>query len=309
VKLNFFFKKLQSIYWESEFYGRGKLLRKYGFYPKFLPLNLKVQHGIYLHDNILLTDLNHNGYLTFYYENKFTIQHNLKTHPRIKAFTTVDPYLFYLKRKSKLENQINASGTLFFWAHSDPNTDILNESAMFKTLLNFPEQLKPLTICLHPHDIVKGLDKTLTENGFITTCIGNYDDYNYISKFYKKLSQFEFVSSNEIGSYTFYAVNYGKPFFLYGIKPRYYNESDVNFILGEEFNDFIEKQPNYKLARELFYIDTLEKIIITENQKEFVNKILKSDSSISRLKFTFLLYQALFYLIVSFFKKKLKCIY
>ncbi len=99
--------------------------------------------------------------------------------------------------------------------------------------------------------------------------------------------------SNLIGSYTFYSVEMGIPFSLFGNEPIYINKEDKNIEIGSYTS--YKNQPSYQKAVSLFHGFHTQ---INQQQLDFVNLELGKLNSISRIKSSWLLYKALLQYII-----------
>jgi hypothetical protein len=168
-------------------------------------------------------------------------------------------------------------------------------------------------VCLHYHDINKGLHNKFLEHNFEVVTAGSPYHTDFIERFYNILSEYSYAISNDVGSYLFYAVEMDIPFFLYGNEPVYINKGDANIEIG--LYTSYKNYPQMLKAKDLFKQPVEQ---VTPEQKSFVEKELGVYDTIPRWKFSLLLYWAwaktnLSYLkiqdyFVSIFKKSIKLI-
>lgn len=278
---------MNSNYWVNNVYGLGIWLKDYGYYPNCLPLCNYMDHGMTLADQISPHEIENDAPVIF----KFSPRHLSEYRKKSKkpVYCLLNPAIHY-RVKNKIEQNANASGTLFFVAHSTPDIDDqTNWDDFIANLSNIPEQYKSIDICLHHHDIVKGLDVIFRNKGFKVVSVGSPYANNYIEKFYSILSSYKYTMSNLLGSYVFYSVEMGIPFSLYGEDPTYFNKGDRSLKAGI-YNSY-KDHPSYQMGVKLFSGYCTH---ITESQIRFINKNLGKDDSISRSKTCILLYKALF---------------
>lgn len=148
-----------------------------------------------------------------------------------------------------------AKGTVAFPAHSLQNIEYaFNLDEYCAALKALPEEFQPVTVCLHPTDILCfGRDREYRARGFETVCAGlkRHDadqlpsmphdhpsfraacaGFNttqpFCEAFYDILRRHRYATSNVPGSYLFYAVEMGQPFFLLGALPASDNSAGVN---------------------------------------------------------------------------------
>ena len=276
-------------YWTSEVYSFGKHLRDYALYPEILPLYVYSNHGItwlYKDSEIPKHELENNAecMLCLNPENTDYYRKNAGK----PAHCLYSPFVWY-RRKNKIKQIVNAKGTLAFPAHTTPDIDLLSgQEEYIQDLKKLPQEFQPVAVCLHMHDINKGIHELFLKHGFPVYTAGNAFDYRFAERFYDIMKNFKYTTSNSPGSYAFYSVEMGIPFSLYGNKPKIVNKSDPNLQQGEiKF-----KERNYYKERcDIF--KGLNKII-SEKQKEYVEKNLGIYDGISRFKMAKVLYQAYF---------------
>lgn len=278
---------MTSGYWVNNVYGLGVWLKDYGYYPSALPLCNYMDHGMTLSDQISSHEIDNDAPLIF----KFSPRHipEYKKVSKKPVYCLLNPTVHY-RIKKNIRQRNDSKGTLFFVAHSTPDIDDqTNWDKFIENLNNISEQFKPIDICLHHHDIVKGLDLIFKNKGFIVVSAGNPYANDYIEKFYSILSCYKYTMSNLLGSYVFYSVEMGIPFSFYGEDPVYFNKGDKNLELGA-YSSY-KDHPSYHMGLQLFKGYHTQ---ITESQLNFVNKNLGKDDTISRAKTSVLLYRALF---------------
>jgi hypothetical protein len=199
----------------------------------------------------------------------------------------MNPAIHY-RRSRKILPSAEARGALFFVAHSTPLIDDLTDWQVFiNDLKKLPEVFHPIDICLHPVDVEKGLGKLFEEKGFKVLSADKVNSTRFLEHFYNNLKNYKYALSNLIGSYTFYAVEMGIPFSLYGEEPKYVNKGDTNIEMGAY--ESYKGQKTYQQAVHLF---SGEYTAITQEQKHFVEYELGMYTTISRWKTAFLLYKA-----------------
>src|SRR5690606_30486822 len=105
---------------------------------------------------------------------------------------------------------------------------------------------KPVTICLHFVDVLKGKHRLFEEAGFRCVTAGHMFNKDFISNFYKIVTNFKYSLSNDIGSHTFYSIELVIPFSLMGDPAKVQNtkqEKVENLLLQKNlhFQADIEK--------------------------------------------------------------------
>jgi FkbM family methyltransferase len=276
-----------KVYWTSEIYGFGKWIRKYAFYPNWLPLCIYSDHGISIDEYAAKHELESDAPVVFFYWH-IKVK-NFRETSRKPCYTLYSPFVF-ARKVLNIEQCENATGTVVFWAHS--SQVVINQSSIdeyHQELTKIPEIFKPLTICLHMHDINQGVDKKLKKLGYKVVSAGNSLDNDFTKRFYDILSRHKYAISNTISSHTFYAVEMGIPFGLYGMEPKYFNYGDPNIEAGEYAS--YKEENRYKTAVSLFS-GLPEKI--TQDQKEFVEEHLGLNHGLNRSEMALILYKSFF---------------
>ena len=285
-------------YWTAEIYGFGKWIRRYGYYPNWLPLCIYNDHGAgYKPLGPAPHELKSAAPVQFYHSMR-----NVEEWKRLSdkpCFNLYSPFVF-ARKKLKIKKSLSASGVLYFLAHSTSVVvDLKTAETYREELSNIQGSLGPVTICLHMHDVDKGLNKVYEAMGYNVITAGNTSSQDFPERFYRILANYNYVVSNLIGSYTYYAVEMGIPFGLYGTPPYYYNYSDENIEKGH-YKSYFET-PFYRDAISLFAGFQTE---ISIEQKEFVKEGLGLSSGVSRFKMAVILYRS--FLICLFRKENYK---
>jgi FkbM family methyltransferase len=268
-------------------YSLGHWLKDYGYYPKSLPLCTYMDHGMTFFDKIPHHELENDAPLIFKFSPRLVDIYKKSSNKPV--YNLMNPTIHY-RMSHRIQKTSEAKGTLFFPGHSTPHIDDLTDWDGFIDQFNdIPAEFHPIDICLHPVDMIKGLDKAFMKRGYKVFCAGDSSYTQFVENFYNILKNYKYTMSNLLGSYTFYSVEMGIPFSLFGNEPKYMNKGDRNVEAGA-YESF-KQQPTYQKAKELFsgFFNT-----ITEEQKYFVNYELGKLTTVSRTKASFLLYKALF---------------
>jgi hypothetical protein len=284
------FKIILSPFWTAEIYGFGKQLSSYGFYPYCLPLCVYTDHGPGYYDEIPLHEIQSKAPVQLYHSPL-----SLDAWSRVSnknAYCMYSPFV-YFRKKNHITTSPESAGTLAFPAHSTPSIDDLRGyDSYIKSLKALPIEYQPVTVCLHMHDINKGHEKLFTSNGFKVVTAGDTLDQRFIARFYALLKDFKFTTSNIPGSYMYYSVEMGIPFFIHGEKPMWVNKSDPNINKG--FYDPFERGYGKK-AYDLFLFESYNDRYpaISKLQEKFVEQHLGLKDGIGRLQMSRILYVSL----------------
>jgi len=285
------------LYWSSELYSFGKYIRKYGYYPSFFPLAVYSDHSgpsfsdePYLHEKKTKAPV-------FLAHRKLKVK-NYIIGTNKKAYTLFSPAVFY--RRSNSINQYSlAEGTVCFPVHSLPNSGFEFDIDKYcNDLKKLPQEYHPIKVCLHMHDVNNGTDMKYIDRGYEVVSAGNTSDQRFIERLYEIMRHAKYITSNDIGTITFLAVEMRVPFFVYGDKENTINFSDRNFPIG------IRERPSHPQ-----YIYLSQKLRLADNFKILTydyEVILEVESAlgvydgISRIKMFRVLYLALFLWIIKF---------
>lgn len=290
------------LYWPSEVYGIGKALRRYAFYPDSLPLNIYSSHGITHADVPAPHELEQKTPAMLFFSPRLTREYKKRSDKY--CATIICPYIFY-RKANEIEPDKNAAGTIAFPSHSTPEMDDVTDYKEYcSKLRSLPEEFHPLTVCLHYHDINKGLYKVFTDHGFEVVTAGNVFHPDFIDRFYEIIRRYKFVTSNQLGSYAYYAVEMGTPFLLYGNPPVLVNVGDENIEKGP-YQSFLQAE-QMKKALEILGTFSPE---VTVEQKRFVEEELGVYHSIGRFKAACILYNAYFRYVLYLMKLGIKSIF
>lgn len=285
----------------EHYYGMGYWLKKYAYYPTSFPLCLHLEHGPNINNEFVKHD-----FLSDF--DKILVHNNTKVNSvSAKGFSKVyimgSPFVHY-RKMNKIKQSKEAKGTIAFPYHSTLNIDTLTDWDLYcDTLLSLKEEFHPITICLHPVDIQKGLHSIFMNKGFEVVTAGNKYSAKFPERFYNVLRKHKYATSNGYMSSTLYAVEMNIPFFFLGNQNiEVVNHGNDAFALGqfklrnfETFGDI--QQTPYDL------FDSTEKNI-TIQQRLFVERALGVGYHLNRLQLCVILWKAYFNYQMKLFKKK-----
>src|SRR5688572_16028376 len=109
--------KRNKIFWTPEVYGFGPVIRNYGFFPKKLPLNIYLAHGITMFEKPLPHELMNSAPLMFYFSPRLV--NSFRSVSQKPCYCLISPNVFY-RRINNIARGANAKGTLAFLAHTTP---------------------------------------------------------------------------------------------------------------------------------------------------------------------------------------------
>lgn len=260
-------------------YGMHSILEEFSGI-KLNRKKIKIQHGWSPLDGAFPQDLlkQKHAKAVFAWNKRYCDDWNKKS--SIPCYILGSLFVYYRKMKN-IKQDINAKGTIAYPAHSTATGKAkFNIDEYCSQLKSLPEEFHPIVVSLHPLDIeLYHMDKEYEKRGFKTVCAGSDTTKPFYEVFYDNLRKYKYTTSNEPGSYTFYSVEMGIPFFILGPQASYENTSDVSDNSCQKEKKII----NYKygkLAYDLF--SQSPKGVITDEQKAFVNSELGINDCISR---------------------------
>lgn len=273
--------------WTAEVYSIGKHLRKYGFYPRSLPLYVHTDHGGPIQsDEIFTNDINAKSPVVLFHSPRYAEHYNKIS--RRGCHVMYAPFVFY-RRSNNIQKASDAKGTLAFAAHSTPLIDDVSDvNKYIDDLLGLPEKFHPISAIIHPVDVHKGLHKPFIARGIPVYTAGHSMDHRFAERLYDIMRNFEFTTANVAMSCLFYSVEMGIPHFLFGNPPLYINKADKNLAIGEQYNPKEDYPQGMKIAM-LFEGLHSE---ISPQQREIVEFELGLHNGVGRLHCAYLLYSA-----------------
>lgn len=255
-------------YLDMEAYGCNQILKQYSHFPKYLPLPSHLEHGWTPLPDALVTDLEiaEEKRQMLVYSKRREIAWEKAT--KIPVAIMGSPFVLY-RQMHKIKKKKNASGTIVFPSHStiflESQFDMDEYCNKLKSL---PAEFQPITICLLYPDIERSRDKFYIKNGFKVVSAGPKlrGSLEFVRNYYDILSSHKYATSNEVGTYAFYAVELGLPFFLYGEEPTVVNigNRDKNIKSSVKTSDFQYGQEAIK------YFNTKPSMKISEEQSKYV---------------------------------------
>lgn len=275
-------------YWTANVYGFGLWIRRYGYFPPFLPLCIYTDHAPgesaqphFKHE------IESTAPVQFYHSQDRV--DSWRAQYKKPCYTLYSPFVF-ARKVLNIQRQANAAGTVYFLAHTTPSlTDHKSPSDYSREINDIPDKYKPITICLHYHDINKGVGKVYESLGHKVICMGDPYDQRFTERFLRTLSEYKYCVSNLFGSYALYATEMGVPFGLHGAPPDIENVSDSNFEKGRL--DSYQHTKYYRRAMELYAGLPAEHV--SSEEMTFARFYLGVNNGISRCHMAFVLYSNL----------------
>jgi len=253
-------------------YGMGNALKQYLKVPQPFPLFVELDHGVYLVDTPSQCQLKTKYPIFVTRESQ---REELLKHGK-KSYVTGSSFVHY-RKLNKIKLALDAAGTVCFPVHSTHLIDVVFDWEKYaEELLRLPLQMHPITVCMYWSDLLKNRHKPFLNKRINVVTAGHMADPHFTRNFYDILRKHKYGSSNQISSCTFYCVDMGIPFFLYGDEPLFNNwGGDHNRPKGAySFNTEIEYAP--------FKFSSLDCVELTVSMQRLSDKILGKNDKINK---------------------------
>lgn len=255
-------------YHEVRNFGLNLIIKDYANFPRFLPLPCHMEHGWTPLSKALKSDLATDKPLMMVFNKRQAEAWKKKS--KIPVEIMGCPFIHY-KNKHNITKKADAKGTIAFPGHS---TYFLKYRFDIKKycleLQKLPKEFHPITICLLWLDYIDPTANIYREMGFKVVTAGPKitNSLEFVQKFYDILSSYKYATSNDVGSYSFYAIDMDIPFFLTGIYPVIINKNrrDINSPESSRVRDLKWG----KKSIDIFSTGPVQKI--SKSQREFVEK-------------------------------------
>lgn len=260
-------------------YDMKRILEKYtGVKTKVK--RYEIQHGWTPLDGAMPNDLTRDIDLMLCWNKRFKDDWDKKSQVQCEIITA--PFVIY-RKENKIEQSKNARGTLAYPSHStDKSKAEYNIDEYCELLRSLPDEFQPVTISLHHSDIDNyNMDKEYEKRGFKTVC-ASYGQGNkqFYEAFYDILKNYKYTTSNEPGSYTFYSVEMGIPFFILGTPSITDNSEGLDNNIEAKKQISILDYKYGKITYDLFSNKPFGEI--TQEQKDFVESELGIKDGLSK---------------------------
>ncbi|MEN6384145.1 MAG: hypothetical protein ABFD79_02995 [Phycisphaerales bacterium] len=249
---------------EDRKYSLNRIIRLMSGFPEDKPLPCRYEHGHTPYNDEPVNDLRSKKRLMLVY-NKRRLD-NWRRYSKKPVYIIGSPFVQY-RRMMNITTVDNRCGTVAYPMHSTLKEEGVFDREEYCTMLKrLPANFHPIKLCIHEHDFQLGFDKIYRQNGFEIVTAGVREEPDFVDKFYEILRQCKYTTSNYFGSYLFYSVEMGIPFFIYGpqtatIRYKYKQNVLEKIIEAGEYFDYIVK---------LF--STYPEVGITEEQKKAVEQ-------------------------------------
>lgn len=258
---------------EDRKYSANRIIRLMSGFPEDRPLPCRYEHGHSPFDDRPINDLRSKKRVMLVFNKR-----RLNTWQRYSnkpAFIIGSPFVQY-RRLQNICKADDARGTVVFPLHSTPKEEgVFDRQEYCRRLKDLPAEFHPLKLCVHEHDFVLGFDKIYREQGFEVVTAGVREKPDFVDKFYDILRHCKYATSNAFGSYLFYAVEMGIPFFIYGPK------TSIRYADKKHAYERIKKEGEFGAYIEDLF-STYPNVGITETQRIAVEMEVGVNDAISR---------------------------
>jgi hypothetical protein len=208
---------------EDRKYSFNRIIRLVTGFPEDKPLPCRYEHGHTPSDDKPVNDLKSAKRLMLVFnKRRLKIWQKYSTK---KAVIFGSPFVRYRRMKG-IQQAADAHGTVAFPSHSIARMEsIFDRNEYCKKLKELAPEFHPVRVCVHEHDILRGLDGVYADSGFEVVNAGPREDPQFVDRFYGILRNCKYATSNAFGSYLFYSVEMGIPFFIYGPEPYSLHDS------------------------------------------------------------------------------------
>lgn len=197
-------------------YGHDWIIRRYLRWPSLIPLNVRIQHGWYANFLPTTSDLRVDQPMMLVWSNRIAEEWYRLTGRPVRVLGS--PFIHFRKMMGIVQDP-SARGTVVFPQHSTRNTETRHDVEAYCYDLNqLPEEYRPITICLHFHDWdrLEPLFRRYGYTNIVSAGKSRRPKAQFAHDFYRILAQHRYATSNDIMTGTFYAIEMGIPFFIYG---------------------------------------------------------------------------------------------
>ena len=198
----------------AELYGLGTSIRKVTGWPTVLPIPFMTDHGVTFLEHLTPGEVANSAKLHFTWSRARAGVY-LKDR-KIKRI--MNPSVMF-RRARGIFRRPEAKGTIVFVDHSYPTGDVYSGfdwAKYARELRALPEEMLPVVLCLHSHDISWSLHEELRTHGFDLVTVGNPEHPEFMRRFYALVTRFRFASSANPGTAIFLSEEAGVRAFLLG---------------------------------------------------------------------------------------------
>ncbi len=291
----------------NDFYGQASILKKYAGVDENKPLYFVYEHSVpFITDKVWSQDLN-SEYRMICTASEIRNQAYRKMVDKSVKVSTIGSPIYYASKVYETLHPNNIKkrrkGTLVFPAHSTHHIKVNFDIEKYaKTLKKLPEKFQPVVVCMYWKNFLEEQHLPYLELGIPVVSAGHMYDKLFLLRLYELLSQFEYATSNTIGTYLFYSqIVRVKFFYTYLDKIDYENPNNYPIGTSEAYFN-IEKK-----SAELFSYKNVETNL--KEKKEFVDlyagtKYTKNRMAMKKIIFESYIKYKWFYFILPSLREK-----
>jgi len=267
----------------STLYGMSKIFREVYDIPPYIPVSQVcfLEHGVNFQFNHFYSRLIESRNELIFLDNSYRVKNFYKqTH---KTAFPIGPLFPKYRKLKNIGPQPDRKGTLAFPSHSSSDYDFSSGYLNYaRELKKLPPQYQPVTICMYYYDLLNDKHKIFIEQGFDVITNGFVGESSFVDHFYQSLSKFEYITSNHEGSYAYYALEMGLPFFLYGegLKTAFQKIGTAN---GINMTHYLQNEFLLRFSQASRF-DVTKEIIITEEQKYLIDIIADEHNILDKVE-------------------------
>lgn len=297
----------------TEMYGAGRVLKRYGRYPAFLPLWVNATHSLNLNSNPPITELNTPFFFTLVYCERFLEAYKQKSSSYARK--SMSPFAIHRKANG-VEKSLDATGTIFFFQHSTRYSDnVLDYDEFVEHLNTLPKAMMPIDVCLHYIDIQKGVHLELIDRGINCVTVGHSSRPDFVERFYKIVRNYAYAAGSEMSAPLIYCCDLGLPVSTVQAGPNSYildldqpNMNLLNYDAKGILLDGAEYLPDgkFRISKKHYnkilfsprYVEILDafngiNLKITQNQQKIAEEELGIWNSVSRFQAMLIFYASI----------------
>jgi hypothetical protein len=203
------------LYWDTELYSQGDLLRALVGWPTWLPIPVSGDHGTMPahsywprgHVEGVRT------YLTASPLKKEVVSRPLD----LEVQLIYSPWQEWIRRRG-VRLSGSATGTLAFVPHLLPGEAYKDGyiPELLGALTALPREYHPIVACLHVHEVRSGLAETIADAGIPVVSAGHPSHPHYFHRWVEIARQFKYGTSPTPGSELIHFKSLGGSYFTYG---------------------------------------------------------------------------------------------
>lgn len=227
--------RAEVLYWDTEGYSQGDLIRASTGWPQWLPITVAGDHGAISTLSFLRgVDLGARHYVTTNVI-KDSLVHRAEW-MRVKLVRS--PWQDWIDR-AKVAIDDAARGTIAFVPHLVPgsqHTEAFTRDYV-EALHDLPDEYGPVVACLHKHDVKSGLAAALMDLGVPVISAGNTSHPLYFHRWVELVRRFRYATSSYPGSDLVLFHQLGGTYFVYGPKLEFHGSIDSDDRAASQMTD------------------------------------------------------------------------